>query len=665
VPVRTFGRCARHGRGGARSSHSNPTATQGNRPHERKRHGPRTSLCCTVALAAVATSDPAAADTAARPTADDTADTGLSIDEVIASGRLDRAVADALAAKGRVDATIEIDVRDVTAASSRSGDSATKAANYRTMVSPTMRERRALDAIDHSPKIVATYQHLPFVDVTFSSTDELLDVLNRPEVSGVRAQRSASLSAMDRESLPLVRQPQTAAAGHTGSGQYVAVLDTGVNYTHADFGSCTAPGVPSTCRVAGAYEMAANDGYLDDDGHGSNVSGIALGVAPGARILNYDVFNPTTGSASNIDIKKAIDHILGLKTAGHPIASMNLSLGSGAFTASTCPSDTIGVGAARAAGIVVVIASGNSASKSGVAWPSCMSTAISVGNVYDSAMGGVSWGNPVKCSDATTTADKVVCSSQSSNELDMMAPGAMIDAAGLSLGGTSMAAPHVAGAAAVLRAAKSSASVADIESALVNTGPLVTDVNGVSRRRLDAYAALQRLLGTTGGTGTDTTPPTVVAPTQKVQLNGTVGTTGVPVTISWSASDAGGVTAYDLYSSTNGGAWVRQTLPTATTKSTTLLLLPTNRYRFTVAARDTAGNWSAWTYGTDFRTDNHTEASSAIAYSTGWTRSAYSSGYNGYVTVSGTTNASATFTFTGRSFAWISTKATNRGQAKV
>ncbi len=117
-----------------------------------------------------------------------------------------------------------------------------------------------------------------------------------------------------RVSHRLTRSPfvlQTAAAGYTGNGHYVAVLDSGVDYQHADFGSCTAPGVPATCRVAGAYEMAANDGSLDDDGRGSNVSGIALGVAPGARILNYDVFNPTTDSAANIDIKKA-------RSADHP-----------------------------------------------------------------------------------------------------------------------------------------------------------------------------------------------------------------------------------------------------------------------------------------------------------------------------------------------------------
>ncbi len=137
---------------------------------------------------------------------------------------------------------------------------------------------------------------------------------SRPRKKGGWNSALPSRTSARPKSQPPTRSPfvpQTAAAGYTGNGHYVAVLDIGVNYQHADFGSCTAPGVPATCRVAGAYEMAANDGSLDDDGRGSNVSGIALGVAPGARILNYDVFNPTTDSAANIDIKKA-------RSADHP-----------------------------------------------------------------------------------------------------------------------------------------------------------------------------------------------------------------------------------------------------------------------------------------------------------------------------------------------------------
>jgi hypothetical protein len=467
---------------------------------------------------------------------------------------------------------------------------------------------------------------------------------------------------MDQQSPTLVRQPLAAAAGFLGAGQYVAVLDSGVDYRHADFGSCTAPGTPSTCRVAGAYETAANDGLLDDDGHGSNVSGIVAGIAPSAKILNYDVFDPTTHLANPQDIKEAVDHVISLRNAGYPIASMNLSLGSGAHTASTCPADTIGLAAARAAGVVVVVASGNSAAKSGISWPSCVPAAISVGSVYDSNIGGRSWGNPVVCTDWTSAADQVVCSSQSASNLDMVAPGAMIDAGGYTKGGTSMAAPHVAAAAAVLKGAKTAASVSAIETALVSTGPQVTDTNGVTVRRLDVYAAVQQIVGSGGGTG-DTTMPTVTVPRQTVALGSSLGTSTVPVTISWSATDVSGIAAYDLYSKTNGGAWVRETLGSVAATSKLFALTPGSTYQFTVAAKDGAGNWSGWTNGPSFRVDNYAENNASLAYSSGWTRSAWASAFGGYLTAAAAPNASVQFTFTGRGFAWVATKATNRGTA--
>ena len=61
-------------------------------------------------------------------------------------------------------------------------------------------------------------------------------------------------------------------------------------------------------------------------------------------------------------------------------------------------------------------------------------------------------GNPVKCSDPTTAADKVACFSNGGSLVTLLAPGAMITAGGYTMGGTSQATPHVAGAIALLRA---------------------------------------------------------------------------------------------------------------------------------------------------------------------------------------------------------------------
>jgi subtilisin family serine protease len=91
------------------------------------------------------------------------------------------------------------------------------------------------------------------------------------------------------QSLPLIGQPAAAGAGHTGAGTAVAVLDTGVDFTQAAFGGCGSPGTPG-CKVVVSQDIAPNDGSLDDNGHGTNVSGIVVGVAPDTKLLVFDVF---------------------------------------------------------------------------------------------------------------------------------------------------------------------------------------------------------------------------------------------------------------------------------------------------------------------------------------------------------------------------------------
>ncbi|WP_220385548.1 S8 family serine peptidase, partial [Klebsiella pneumoniae] len=102
-------------------------------------------------------------------------------------------------------------------------------------------------------------------------------LLNDPNVKAVYPNRINRTTTT--ESLPLINQPQANTNGFTGEGSSVAVLDTGVNYLHSDFG-CTAVNTPSsTCRVVYSFDSAPDDGTLDDDGHGSNVSAIVSKVA--------------------------------------------------------------------------------------------------------------------------------------------------------------------------------------------------------------------------------------------------------------------------------------------------------------------------------------------------------------------------------------------------
>jgi subtilisin family serine protease len=101
---------------------------------------------------------------------------------------------------------------------------------------------------------------------------------------------------------------------------------------------------------------------------------------------------------------------------------------------------------------------------------------VSVGAVYNANGGGLTWGaSPNQCTDSPIAADEVACFSMFSTYLTMLAPGALINAGGSVKGGTSMAAPHVAGALAVLRSAFGSETLARAESRLTANGTSIED----------------------------------------------------------------------------------------------------------------------------------------------------------------------------------------------
>jgi len=120
--------------------------------------------------------------------------------------------------------------------------------------------------------------------------------------------------------------------------------------------------------------------------------------------------------------------------------------------------------------------------------PACTPGAISVGAVYDANLGGLNWGI---CTDFTTVADKITCFSNSDDYLTLLAPGALISAAGFTFGGTSQATPHVSAAVAMLRAAYPGDTLDQTVGRMTGTGVPITDSrNGVITPRLDLLGAV-------------------------------------------------------------------------------------------------------------------------------------------------------------------------------
>jgi hypothetical protein len=163
-------------------------------------------------------------------------------------------------------------------------------------------------------------------------------------------------------------------------------------------------------------------------------------------------------------------------------------------------------------------------------------------------------------------------------------------------------------------------------------------------------------------TGTTYTASLVAAPRTGAALSGT----SIPLTLTWSGGTSGGsgVARYELAESRNGGAWtVISTSLTARSANVTVAASGTVRYR--VRAVDTAGNAGAWTYGPTLTPRLTQQTSSAVRYSSTWYGSSASSFSGGSAKYARAAGRSATYTFTGRSIALVTTRATTRGKVKI
>ncbi len=330
----------------------------------------------------------------------------------------------------------------------------------------------AASAVKLGVKVEQTFKNVPVVAVHIER-DQQIDRLEGIE-GVVAVHENLEFVPFLNESLPQVGQPAAAVMGARGRGTSVAVLDTGVDFTDPAFGGCTSPGQPAGCRVGFAAEFALPDGAMDDDGHGTNVAGIVLGMAPATNILSLDVFERVAGDAITnvIGIVAAIDFLIDTKFLFNTVA-MNLSLGTdGLGSRGRCLSPVDSPFAeAQAVGIMPIVATGNDSQANRVSVPACSPWAVAVGAVDE--------------------ADAVAGFSNGGSSIDLLAPGTDITAAGFTKSGTSMATPHVAGAFAVMAGARRDLSQYQLLQALKDTGVPITDPRqGRVTPRIQLNAAL-------------------------------------------------------------------------------------------------------------------------------------------------------------------------------
>lgn len=264
-----------------------------------------------------------------------------------------------------------------------------------------------------------------------------------------------------------------AYSGYTGLAvdAGVAVIDTGIDLDHADLNVV----VGADCRKLNAKTKDCLAGGDDDNGHGSHVAGIigakdngvgVVGVAPGVRLYAVKVLS-ANGSGTTATVIQGIDWVMKKKKAGtYKIDVANMSLGGLGVDdtdgnpngcAVTTDAQHLAICRLVAAGVTMVVAAGNEMDDAANHTPSAYDEVITVSSLadFDGLPGGLldmtkSWSDCTESED-----DSFTCFSNYGHDVDIMAPGVAIYSTYMnggyaSLSGTSMAAPHVAGAAAVL-----------------------------------------------------------------------------------------------------------------------------------------------------------------------------------------------------------------------
>ncbi|MBI2548834.1 S8 family serine peptidase, partial [Candidatus Woesearchaeota archaeon] len=340
------------------------------------------------------------------------------------------------------------------------------------------------------------------------------DLIKNPLVSSIYLSKKEYVTL--EESIPLINGDLSYNLGYTGKNQAVCVIDTGVDYTHLNMGSCSREEFESgACsKVIGGFDFWNNDfDPIDDFGHGTHVAGIVAsndstfrGVAPDAKIVALKVCGATRQEGCNVpNMISAIDWCVNNATRLN-ISVITISIGGDKYE-DFCNDDprAQSINLAIENNILVTVSSGNDGYNDGINSPACIENATSVGatdkddNVADYsnrhvdldllAPGGV-WtyasSSPpypeiVSTFSPNVRLDDSLCFlnftiNKVTNETECFDPDYQVNTDFIRSVGTSMAAPHVAGAAALLQDAyDGKLTPYQIQEALVQSGKQVWD----------------------------------------------------------------------------------------------------------------------------------------------------------------------------------------------
>lgn len=350
------------------------------------------------------------------------------------------------------------------------------------------------------------------------------------------------------------------AGGNTGVGVKVAIIDTGINYTHPD--------LDANFGTLLGHDFVNDDADpMDDNGHGTHCAGVVaaedngegvVGVAPGAELYAVKVLGADGyGSSSYV--------IAGIEwSVENEMDIISMSLGGGSYLESMEAACDI----ANAAGVVIVASAGNSGNPPGrgdnVDYPAKHSSVIAV--------------------TATDSSDERARWSSTGPDAELAAPGVSIlstySSGYATMSGTSMACPHVAGTAALVMAA----GITDNAAVRVCLQSTVDDLGDLGKDDLYGYGLVNA--SEAAAISGDITPPGAVD-VEAIQE-------GYPnISLTWtSATDSYGVSHYNIYRNTS--STIAQATDFLTTTTATAYTDSTGdaetTYYYVVCAVDLAGN---------------------------------------------------------------------------